>query len=465
MSGNGDNTDQMDDATGPAPGESPPGEGGGAPPPPPERPGSNSPDSRLYGVKKTVERLLNYAVSNPGVVIPEKLLKQAIEVLRKPIEDFTEGDEYSLWDTYGQLSKLVKPASDLSIQIAQQLSETNVLDKEKPPGFWELIKFWERDRDMVSPAVIQCIGELRTILMFLVLSVGVYVVIQGHCALLSDALTSSSKSLDQWKIQRSSLSVLGLASLKENPSVASQLDEVKGNLHLIVHELAASSQALVDLTKPLVLGNFSLLSASTIAILRSCEDNNRHIQLIEEKTHARQPAPFAASDTPQPPPATVDGAPPPVPPAGPGALRNSAATNLMACIAFEREYATSLYTILSRYILPLVLGVVGATAYVVRRTLYQLETNSYLPATKGRLLMRLCLGGLLGAISGIFLSTDQKEIEGFNLSLILVALLMGYSVEVAFSLFDSVIERMRSWTGSLRTRTVSADHQSQPPSA
>jgi hypothetical protein len=76
--------------------------------------------------------------------------------------------------------------------------------------------------------------------------------------------------------------------------------------------------------------------------------------------------------------------------------------------------------------------------------------NSYVPAAKGRLLMRLCLGALLGAISGIFVSDDNQTLQSFNLSLIMLALLMGYSVEVAFGLFDSVIDRMREWTNSLR---------------
>jgi hypothetical protein len=65
--------------------------------------------------------------------------------------------------------------------------------------------------------------------------------------------------------------------------------------------------------------------------------------------------------------------------------------------------------------------------------------------------MRLCLGGLLGVLSGVFMSTSTVEsLAGFNINLVMVSLIMGYSVEVAFSLFDSVVSRMRAWTESLK---------------
>ncbi len=112
-------------------------------------------------------------------------------------------------------------------------------------------------------------------------------------------------------------------------------------------------------------------------------------------------------------------------------------------IAIE-GYARSLLSILSLYILPLILGLLGAIAYLVRRSLYNLANNSYTPNLEGQFGMRLCLGGLLGVISGIMLSVDQAELQTFNLSLVVVAFLMGYSVEFAFSVFDHLIDRGRA---------------------
>lgn len=113
-------------------------------------------------------------------------------------------------------------------------------------------------------------------------------------------------------------------------------------------------------------------------------------------------------------------------------------------ISFEREFASATYSVLSRYILPLLLGFVGATAYIARRTLNKLSTNSYLPSPVGMVTMRICLGGLLGAISGIFVSAFESQIQGFNIPLTVIALASGYSIEVAFSLFDFSIESIRN---------------------
>lgn len=380
--------------------------------------------------KTSIERLLAYAVANPDIPIEENLLKQTITILRKPSQEFTEEDEFHLWDSQSQLAKLVKPATDLSLQIAQQLNET----ESKP----------EPD----TPAVSRCRWDMRKLVFFLVLAVITYVLIQGQCALLSAALTSSGKVLAQWESQQQLISTAKPLGDESSPAT----DQVRANLSGMAHELSASSQALLDLTRPLVKinelarGHGIFISGATATILRNCEQRNLLVQEVFNTRSLKDsirlvlgnnlPTPAGTIPVPGTPNAAAADEPVPV--------------NLLACVTFEREYAASLYAVLSRYILPLILGVIGAMAYVARRTLSRLETNSYLPAASGRLLIRLCLGAMLGAISGIFLSVDQKEIQGFNLSLTMVALSMGYSVEVAFSLFDSAIQRIRDWAESLR---------------
>lgn len=376
----------------------------------------------LETIKRSIERLLGYAVANPDIAVEETLLKQAIKVLRKPCGQFSEEDEFLLWDSQAQLSKLVRPASDLSIQIAQQLNDGTSLEQGRAVTLGQRLQFWRRTRLQDSPAVNQCQRELRLILAFLVSSVFFYVVIQAHCALLSAALTGSNKYMEEWKSQQQLISNMKLIAAEPNAPQSTQLDGMRESLSLLTHELSAASQALIALTKPMTRANL-LISDSSAAMLAGCQSQN---------------------------------------PDGKDAGSHPAEINLMACLTFEREYASSLYIILSRYILPLVLGVIGATAYIVRRTLNQLESNSYLPTTHGKLLMRLCLGALLGAISGIFLSDDSAALQSFNLSLIMIALLMGYSVEVAFGLFDSVIDRLRDWAGSLRTAPADPPKKLKP---
>ncbi|MGH8531741.1 MAG: hypothetical protein ACREV1_03180 [Gammaproteobacteria bacterium] len=130
---------------------------------------------------------------------------------------------------------------------------------------------------------------------------------------------------------------------------------------------------------------------------------------------------------------------------------------IKAVLAIE-GYARSLLSILSQYVLPLILGLLGAIAYLVRRSLFNLAYNSYAPSVAGQFSMRLCLGGLLGVIGGIMLSLDEAELETYSLSTVVVAFLMGYSVEFAFTLFDRLIERGKSlFTPEVRS--------SEPPKA
>lgn len=252
----------------------------------------------------------------------------------------------------------------------------------------------------MSKLVKRCYRDLTEITLYLLFFVSFYIAVQCYSALLSDTLTSSSRLLTDLKTQQAS------ENLINNETTAEQKKQVENASFMLGTQLSASSQTLVDLTKPLSHMPFLRLSNSTEVKF----DNYR------------------------------------------GSSWNADTDNnaLASCIALEREYALSAYTVLSRYILPLLLGFIGATAYVTRLTLYRLSTNSYVPSPRGMLTMRLCLGGLLGAISGIFISSGATESQGFSISLTLTALLMGYSVEVAFSLFDSAIERLKDWTRGLR---------------
>lgn len=111
-------------------------------------------------------------------------------------------------------------------------------------------------------------------------------------------------------------------------------------------------------------------------------------------------------------------------------------------IALEQG-ARSVLRVWNFYVLPLVLGLLGAVAFITRRLLASLANNSYTPNTVSRYLMRLALGALLGVVAGIILAPDQPSLQGFGLSLVTLAFLMGYSVEFAFSAFDALIERGR----------------------
>ena len=371
---------------------------------PEQEPGSESfrKNEKLQQAKDTVGRMLRYAVANPDIALTDEIILNGVLALRKNTTDYSSDDEVLLWKVYAKLAILIKPASDISIQIADGLKDTGVCTNfgnlDAAAFLNSTVIPFSGFNSSGSKLVKRCIRDLNYITFFLIFFVGFYVFIQCYIALLSDTLTHSSQLLVNLETLQAT------ERLIDAHTPNAQLKQLVTALEILDTQLSAASLALIDLTKSLEHIHFIDVSNMMLNTLENCAQNNA----TEQK-------------------------------------------KLLKCLAFEREYGSSIYAVLSRYVLPLLLGFVGATAYVTRHTLFLLATNSYMPSPRGMLAMRLCLGGLLGAISGIFISSGTNEASGFNISLTLAALVMGYSVEVAFSLFDSVIDRIKVWTKSMRS--------------
>lgn len=372
---------------------------------------------KIRQAKDTVGRMLRYAIANPNIAVSDELIANGVDILRREPETYLKSDEVQLWQMYSRLSKLVYPASDISIQVADGFKDAVLAPEVKGDGaLGSRVLHWLGLNSGMSKIVSRCYWDLTQITLYLVVFVGLYVVVQCYSVLLADTLASSSKLIAGIESQQAA------EQLVNDKTPVEQREQVESASYMLGTQLNANSQALVDLTKPLKNIPFLSLSDSTVDALDRCAQNkDLHITLQQGRNL------------------------------------------LFGCIALEREYALSARTVLSRYVLPLILGFIGATAYVTRHTLYRLATNSYIPSPRGMLTMRLCLGGLLGAISGIFITSDATEAEGFNISLTLTALVMGYSVEVAFSLFDSAIERIKAWTRGLRQSEAQAGGTADPP--
>jgi hypothetical protein len=374
--------------------------------------------ARIRQAQETVGRMLRYAIGNPQITVSEDLINRSVKSLYTRHEDFSAETEILLWTVYAQLSQLISPVTDVSIQIADGLKNTaaTVEDtaSEKKTLTAKLIRFFGLNSHK-SLLVKRCQQDLGVITFCLLMFVSFYVVSQCYIALLSETLTHSSQLLDDLKAQKTAELLLN------EQSPANQNLQIRNEILTLYLKLDAASQALSDLVMPLERLGFLTLSESTLSTLKSCA---RYRDTIDPEN-----------------------------------------ADLLRCVALERKYASATYTVLSRYVLPLLLGFIGATAYVTRHTLFQLATNSYAPSPHGMMTMRLCLGGLLGAISGIFISADANETQGFNLNLTLMSLTMGYSIEVAFSLFDSGIDRIKEWTKSLRAPSTANPTVNDIPSA
>ena len=109
---------------------------------------------------------------------------------------------------------------------------------------------------------------------------------------------------------------------------------------------------------------------------------------------------------------------------------------------------------LSTYILPLLYGLLGAFAYVLREIAKEVRTVTFSHKSCNRYRLRLALGLLAGIAVGFLVSPDtgQPMLTFATLGPLPFAFLAGYSVELVFAVMDKIVsafldERLRDGSG------------------
>jgi hypothetical protein len=108
--------------------------------------------------------------------------------------------------------------------------------------------------------------------------------------------------------------------------------------------------------------------------------------------------------------------------------------------------------VLQGYLLPLLYGWIGATAYVVRSLAREARERLYRRENDTAYTLRIFLGSLAGLAIGWFLKPE--DVTGFNaISPFALAFAAGYSVDLLFTLLDKIVN------------AFSAPHDVPPPKA
>lgn len=94
------------------------------------------------------------------------------------------------------------------------------------------------------------------------------------------------------------------------------------------------------------------------------------------------------------------------------------------------------------YILPLLYGLLGAFIYVLRSLMIEIKTLTYTFDSEIRFRLRLTLGALGGMIIGWFLKPDDAGAMA-SLSPMAMAFLMGYNVDLLFTLMDKLVDNIK----------------------
>jgi hypothetical protein len=103
--------------------------------------------------------------------------------------------------------------------------------------------------------------------------------------------------------------------------------------------------------------------------------------------------------------------------------------------------AAGVQKILNYLLLPTLLGSLGALAFVIRELLKNYAEASNVIGHRRNRTMRIALGPLLGLVSGIIAYPSRDALTQASFSPLVFGFLVGYSVEFAFSLFDTLIAK------------------------
>jgi len=96
-------------------------------------------------------------------------------------------------------------------------------------------------------------------------------------------------------------------------------------------------------------------------------------------------------------------------------------------------------SVISSSILPIILGIMGACAYVVRLISDQIKDTTFSRTSPIRHLVRVALGGLAGVVIGF----GGVVADAGSLSPSALAFIAGYAVEPVFATLDSIAEKFR----------------------
>lgn len=104
--------------------------------------------------------------------------------------------------------------------------------------------------------------------------------------------------------------------------------------------------------------------------------------------------------------------------------------------------AQIMLTALLKYLLPILYGLLGACAYIVRSLTNDIRDSTFSLGSKVRYQLRFYLGAVAG-LSIAWFTSDAKPAESAgmlqSLSPLALAFLAGYSVELLFSFLDRFV--------------------------
>jgi hypothetical protein len=109
----------------------------------------------------------------------------------------------------------------------------------------------------------------------------------------------------------------------------------------------------------------------------------------------------------------------------------------------DETTARRVLEVLNYYLLPMLYGLFGAAAFVLRSLSSEIDQTTFEAKAILGYRLRRALGAALGIAVGLFYTPEAH----LQLSLIAVAFLAGYNVEVFLVIFDGIVSHLQRWLG------------------
>jgi len=96
-------------------------------------------------------------------------------------------------------------------------------------------------------------------------------------------------------------------------------------------------------------------------------------------------------------------------------------------------------TSMTEHCIPLLMGVLGAFAFMLRTLTMELRNHTRQRSSAGLALIRVCLGAIAG-VFGVALLADAEKGPLVGISPLVVPFLFGYGIEIVFSVMDRIVQ-------------------------
>jgi hypothetical protein len=349
----------------------------------------------LRELQESVRLLLEFAIERASVRIGQKTIDSAAKLTH--LDDngaypkLSSDEEAELWKCHYSLSRDAYPATAESIKTQRDIGKNN---RGKKKSVWKtLIPRWVR--------------WLPLLLTVLVIALQIYILV------LSNTLKNIESTDIEYTKLESSYSERFFENIKNNEN-AYNIKDYEKTQEVYFMNLNKAKRDLVKAKGDLV-AHTEVLQRWTTPLL--------YIKLVP---------------TPEPPSESLSESL-----SEPLSEPLSKVTNYQNYRADLKASSEIVLNALGLYILPLLAGVLGAFAYVLRHASSQIDEYRYTKASSAKYPPRLLLGALLGAIVGLFYTPDGDLQKSLGISLSAFAFLAGYSVELVFSFLDNLVETAR----------------------